>query len=143
MDYLLDKGNWALLAAVGLAVLVGLVILGRLIGGSRHGQLRHTLADLHNCQHELKKATNAARKAENSVDRLRNRLASVKPRHAQEAKDAMQDARSLQKIAADKVLVAQNHVRRVIHEEFPPNKQGRLRAKYLPNDRPDGKPFSF
>lgn len=143
MEYLLVKGNWGLLAAVILAVVVVLVILGRLIGGSRHGQLRRSLAELQDRQRDLNRATNAALKAENKVDRLRNRLASVKPRHAQEAKDNLMDARSLQKIANDKVLVAQNHVRRVIHEEYPPNKQARLRARYLPDDRPDDKPFSF
>jgi len=143
MDGLLEKGNWGLLVAGILIALVMLVILARLLGGSRHAQLRRVLADLGERQHALRKASNAATKAENRVDRLRNRLESVKPRHAQEAKDALQDARSLQKIEADKVLVAQNHVRRVIHEEFPPKKQARLRAKYLPDDGPDGKPFSF
>ena len=67
----------------------------------------------------------------------------VKPRLLQEAKDALQDARALEKIAGDKVLIAANHVRRVIHEEFPPSRQQKLRARYLPGEEQNEGPFSF
>jgi hypothetical protein len=61
----------------------------------------------------------------------------------QEAKDAVDDANALQKILNDKVMVTENHVRRVIHDEFPPTEHDRLRRKYLPQDIKDERPFSF
>ena len=65
------------------------------------------------------------------------------PMLVQEARDALQDARALQKIADDRLLVAENQVRRIIVEEFPPIKQLRLRRRYLPADVRDPRPFSF
>jgi len=55
----------------------------------------------------------------------------------------VEDAKMLAKIANDKVLIAENHVRRVIHEEYPPVKQERLRKKYLPAQAADKRRFSF
>ena len=49
----------------------------------------------------------------------------------------------LLKIAADQVLIAENHVRKIIVEEFPPNRHERMRGRFLPGEREDGKPFSF
>jgi septal ring factor EnvC (AmiA/AmiB activator) len=143
MDSAIAQDNWALLVAGVLVTLVILVILARVLRGSARGQLRRTLADLADQQSQLKRSAATAQKAEKTLDRLLQRQASVKPRHIQEAKDALQDARSLEKIASDKVLVAKNQVRRVIHEEFPPARQGRLRQKFLPDDGPDKTPFSF
>ena len=51
--------------------------------------------------------------------------------------------RSLAKIADDKAQVQANHVRRVIFEEFPPSRHEKLRARYLPQDVADKRPFSF
>ena len=55
----------------------------------------------------------------------------------------MQDAEALLKIASDQVLIAENHVRKIIVEEFPPKHHERLRRRYLPGEGDDGKPFSF
>jgi hypothetical protein len=67
----------------------------------------------------------------------------VKPVRLQEARDAVQDAGALLKIAEDQVLIAENHVRKIIVEEFPPNRHERMRSRYLPGEREDGKPFTF
>lgn len=143
MNSAIAQNNWALLVAGALVALAILVLLARMLRGSGRGQLRRALADLTEQRSQLKKSVAAARKAENTLDRLLQRQASVKPRHIEEAKGALQDARALEKIASDKVLIAQNQVRRVIHEEFPPDRQDRLRQKYLPGDGPDKTPFSF
>ena len=60
-----------------------------------------------------------------------------------EAKEALQDALALEKIADDKAQVTANQVRRVIFEEFPPTRHEKLRRKYLPEDVRDNRPFSF
>ena len=55
----------------------------------------------------------------------------------------MQDAEALLKIATDQVLIAQNHVRRIIVEEYPPKKHEKMRNKYLRQVDDKGLPFSF
>jgi hypothetical protein len=61
----------------------------------------------------------------------------------QTPREAVQDAEALLKIADDQVLIAENHVRKIIVEEFPPQRHDRMRSKYLPGDRRDARPFSF
>lgn len=77
------------------------------------------------------------------VSKLSAREGTTRPRHLQEAKEAAEDAKSLEKIANDKVQVAANHVRRVIHEEFPPVRQQQLRERYLPQDIQDDRPCTL
>jgi hypothetical protein len=77
------------------------------------------------------------------LDRLERRADSVTPRRLREAAEAVQDAEALLKIAADQVLVAENHVRKIIVDEFPPRHHARMRSRYLPGDRQEGKPFTF
>ena len=50
---------------------------------------------------------------------------------------------ALAKIADDQQLIAMNHVRRIIHDEFPPKQHDKMRARYLPDDIKDKRPFSF
>ena len=40
----------------------------------------------------------------------------------------------LLKVAADQVQIAENHVRRIIVEEFPPKRHDRMRSLYLPDE---------
>ena len=67
----------------------------------------------------------------------------VKPRVLQEARNALDDARALQRIMNDRAQVTRNLVRRAIFEEFPPSRHEKLRARYLPEDVESGRPFSF
>ena len=78
-----------------------------------------------------------------SFNSLRAKRESAKPRHVQETTEALEDAQALLKIAEDQVLIAANHVRKLILEEFPPTRQEQLRSKYLPDSAPDSKPFTF
>ena len=93
------------------------------------------------------KALSSARKSLTSavdrLEKLERRKEKVRPRVLQEAREAVEDARALEKIMDDRSQVTMNHLRRVIFEEFPPASHERMRAKYLPQDVEDGRPFSF
>ena len=82
-------------------------------------------------------------RAKARLEGLAGRSESVKPVRLQEARDALQDAEALLKIARDHVLIAENHVRKIIVEEFPPKHHERLRRRCLPGEDDDSKPFSF
>ncbi len=143
MDWNILKSNWALAVAAIIGFMIVLIVVAHLIRRSAWGQLRQTLRSLAKARQNEASALNSVERAERIARRLDENADRAKPRHLQEAKDALQDARALAKIANDKILVAENHVRRVIHEEYPPVKQEALRQKYLPDPARDKKPFSF
>lgn len=143
MDLNVLKSNWALVAAAVIGVIIALIVLSQLIRRSAAGQLRKTAQALKRARKDEAKALKAVAKAERNARRLHEKADIVKPRHLQEAKDTLGDAKALAKIANDKVLIAANHVRRVIFEEYPPRKQEMLRKKYLQSEEPDKRPFSF
>ena len=143
MNDMLLTGNWALALAIVVAGLATIVIIAGVMRRSARGQLKRVRADLRKALRNRNKAASAAEKLQRRLARLGANVEKVKPRLLQEAKDALQDARALEKIAHDKVLVAGNHLRRVIHEEFPPAQQQKLRDRYMPDDERDKGPFSF
>ena len=143
MDWNVVKSNWAPLVAAVVGVLVALIVVYQLIRRSAWGQLRETLGTLAAARQDEAKALKAVDRAERIAKRLHEQAERVKPRHVRESKEALEDARALAKIANDRVLIAENHVRRVIHDEYPPVKQERLREKHLPEQAPDRRPFSF
>ena len=143
MDWNLLKSNWALVIAGTIGVIILVLVVIQLFKRSAAGQLRATLTVLAKARQEEAKAMTALDKAERISRRLHEIADRAKPRHLREATEALQDARALAKIANDRILVAENHVRRVIHEEYPPVKQEALRQKYLPDPARDKKPFSF
>ncbi len=55
----------------------------------------------------------------------------------------LEDARALQKIAADRVLIARNQVREIIVHEYPPKRHTAMRSKYLSQDEADPKPITM
>ena len=143
MDWDIIKNNWALIVAAIIGSIIIVIIFIQLIKRSAGGQLRQTLKTLANARQDEGKAGKSLEKAERIVRRLHDNADGAKPRHLQEANDALQDARALAKIANDKILIAENHVRRVILEEFPPINHDAMREKYLPNAARDQKPFTF
>jgi len=143
MDWDILKSNWALAVAAVLGIIIALVTLVQLFRRSAAGQLRKTVATLAKAQQDAAKILKSLAKAERIAKRLHDNADRAKPRHLQEAKEALGDARALAKIANDKVLVAENHVRRVIHEEYPPRRQEALRRQHLPSQERDKRPFSF
>ena len=143
MDWNLIKSNWALVIAAVIGLIVVLLIVLQLSKRSARGQLRQTLKDLGKARQEETKAMTAVEKAERITTRLHENADRAKPRHLQEATEALQDARALAKIANDRILVTENHVRCVIVEEYSPVKHEAMRQKYLPAPARDKKPFSF
>ncbi len=143
MDWNFLKSNWALLVAAVIGFFIVLMVIASLIGRSSWGQLRQTLRTLAKARQNEAKALKSAEKAERVARELHENADRAKPRHLQEAKDTLEDARALVIIANDKILVAENDVRLVIHDEYPPVRQEALRQKYLPDPARDKKPFSF
>ena len=141
LDYF--QQNWALIVAGMLVLSVAATVLSAAIRRSAGGQLRQTLTSLKVCVKQQAIARIEAEKAEKKLIALLARADNVKPRSLEEAKGLLSDKRALEKIADDKLLIAKNHVRRVIHEEYPPKEHDRLRSRYLPDDVEDKKPFSF
>ena len=143
MNETLLTGNWALVLALIVASVAMIVIIAGVMRRSATGQLKRVRADLRKALKSRSKARSTAEKLQRRLAKLDANADKVKPRLLQEAKDALQDARALEKIAHDKVLVAGNHVRRVIHDEFPPSRHQELRDRYMPGFDQDNGPFSF
>jgi len=135
--------NWALGLAAVVGGLAATTVFVAIIRRSARGQLKRVCAELKKMQKIHRQTAGVTENSHRRVGKLGKKADKVKPRLLQEAKDALQDARALEKIANDKVLIAANHVRRVIHEEFPPSRQQALRDRYLPTGKQDKRPFSF
>ena len=143
MNSELISNNWALILAAVPALLVLVVVLHFLLGRTANGQLRQVRKGHRAAQRELSAARKASKRALARVAKLTARAGQTRPRLLQEAREAAEDAQSLEKIASDRVQVAANHVRRVIHEEFAPVRQQKLREKYLSQDENDDRPHAF
>ena len=135
--------HWALVGASVLGTAVLLFVLWRAWLDSPRGRLaaarRHLQAALGTARKQQKKAQSLA----NRLDHLEATSDSVKPVRLREAAEAVQDAEALLKIATDQVLIAENRVRKIIVEEFPPKRHEHMRSRYLSEERADGRPFSF
>ena len=134
---------WGLLVAAGLLAVVAGFVVAALYRRSARGQLRATLKTLRKARRDHAATKRRLEAAERRLESREARASSVKPRVLTEAKEGVGDAQALVKIAGDRVLVAANHVRRVIYEEFPPTRQEALRQRHLPDDAPDSRPFTF
>ena len=132
--------NWALIAAIVPALIALVLILRYLVSRTAGGKLAEVFKNHRAAERELADARRMRVKAAARVEKLTAKAQNIPPRTLQEARDAAEDAGSLEKIAHDRVLVAANHVRRVIVEEFPPASQERLRIKYLPGESGAGQP---
>lgn len=135
--------NWALVAASVLGTAVMLFVIFRVFQDSARGRLLATVRQLADREQQARAARSAVDKAVAAVDRLRRNVDSVKPRRLQEASETLEDARALSKIADDQVLIARNHVRKIILEEYPPQRHEAMRGKYLRQDEANQKPFTM
>lgn len=141
LDFL--QQHWALLVAAIIATAVVLFAGWRAWLDSARGRLHKAGRRLR--AKEVAAGRQRKRLAQISMrlERLQRKAESVKPVRLREAIEAVQDAQALVTIAADQVLIAENHVRKIIVEEFPPRDHERMRGKYLPGEHEDGKPFTF
>lgn len=135
--------HWALVGAsvVGTAVL--LFVLWRAWLESPRGRLAAARRDLSEALRVARKRQKKAHSLANRLEHLEARSESVQPIRLQEAAEAVQDARALLKIATDQVLIAENHVRKIIVEQYPPKHHERMRSRYLPGERAADRPFTF
>ena len=134
---------WAVLAASVLGLGITLFVVYRAFDDSAQGRLMRLVRLYDEKLLAADRAQRVAAKAEAKLRKLRAKLESAKPRHVHETSEALEDGQALLKIAEDQVLIAANHVRKLILEEFPPTRQEQLRSKYLPDSAPDLKPFTF
>jgi len=134
---------WALLAAGALALVVLVFVMVRVYQDSARGRLTAQLRALREREKAARKAAGAARESRRRLEKLRVKADSVKPRLVEETKGKLEDALALKKIADDKVLIARNHVRKTIIEEFPPKEHESMRRRLLPEAGSDGRPFTI
>ena len=135
--------HWALVSASIVATAVLIFASWRVWQDSPRGRLGAARRRLRGKRTEARKQLKALQKLSSRLDGLEAKAGSVQPRRLREAAEAVQDAEALLKIAGDQVLIAENHVRKIIVEEFPPKRHDRMRSRYLPGEGEDGKPFSF
>ena len=135
--------HWALVGAAALGAAVLLFAGWRAWLDSSRGRLRAARRRLLRKRREAERCRRAGERAKARLEGLAGRSESVKPIRLQEARDALEDAEGLLQIARDQVLIAENHVRKIIVEEFPPKHHERMRRRCLPGEGADGKPFSF
>ena len=128
------QSDWAVWLALAAVIIAIAVLIPKLLKRTSRSKLKRVVADMNKARKELRKSNRTTRKAEKKARTLQARAERVKPRILQDAKEAFEDSQALEKILDDKVMVAENHVRRVIHDEFPPTEHERMREKYLPQD---------
>ena len=143
MTVSLLQQHWALASAIIVAAAVLSFVAWRAWLDSARGRLRTATQRLGEARAEWRRRDKEAARAATVLQGLQRKAESVKPRRLQEASEAVQDAEALLKIANDQVLIARNHVRKIIVEEFPPRRHERMRRKYLPEDTEDNMPFTF
>ncbi len=139
----LVRENWALVAASVVIWALVIQAIFSLVRRSSGAQLRRALSELEHKRSDARSAHRRANRARRRCERLEARLASVRPVRLEEARNALSDGEALLKIANDQVLVAENKVRRVIVEQFPPAKQEKLRVRHKVSATPSDKPFTF
>ncbi len=132
--------NWALVVAGILASGILMFVLVRLYRESDRGQLGNRVRALQDCHKDVARAQKGLDKASERLDELRKKASTVKPRHVEEAGEAVEDARMLLNNANDEVLIAEKNVRELILDEYPPEQHEALRQKYLATD--PGNPVS-
>ena len=135
--------HWALVAATAAVAAALLVLAVRLWMQSRAARLRRALRRKRQRERELKKAARSARRIGRSLGRLEDKAGKIAPKRLSEAQGRAQDARRLCEIAADQLLVAENHVRKIIVEEFPPGQHEALRRRHRLSDAPRKADFGF
>ena len=143
MDIAALTENWALFAAAIPVAIVAYAVLSQLDRNSPRGQLGAVLRGHEDALRGCTRAEKDRQRAEQRLRRMASRADRIRPSALQEARENLEDAGALLKIARDRLMVAENQVRRVIFEEFPPARHESLRARYLPQDVANKRPFAF
>jgi Flp pilus assembly protein TadB len=134
---------WALLGAA-VAAAVALAAVGvALWRRSRRGRLGIRLREQRRRQRELDEAQKAWQQASRRLQKLEKRAGRVAPKALDEARGLLGDAERLVELRAGALKVAQNQVRMIIVEEYPPSRHDALRRRYGVPEHADARPFSF
>ena len=133
---------WAPLAASVIGVALLLFVAWRIWLQSPRGQLSEAKSRLKTREREADRARRVLEKSASVLVSMEARADSVRPSRLQDAREAVEDARALAKIAHDQLLIAENLLRKVIIEEFPPRRHESMRRRYLRSDEERAKPFS-
>lgn len=111
-----------------LIIAVGVVLPN--IMPTPRGRLNRQRRELRHRHFEYQQAENTADKAGREFAKLKSRAENVQPKQLREAEGRAADMKIMLGHANDKVLVAQNHVRRILLDEFPPAVHQQLLKKY-------------
>ena len=137
------RGHWALLGAGAAILAVLVVLLVTAYRGSRRGRLAGLVRQRKKERRALAAAVTAEKRAKGRVERLEKKAQRVAPRTLDEARGALSDARRLVEVRAGALQVAENHLRKIILEEFPPGRHDGLRRRYGVSEQPGNRPFTF
>jgi len=111
-----------------LIILLGVVLPN--IMPTPRGRLNRQRRELKHRLFERQQAEKAADKAQRDFAKLQSRAQNVQPKQLREAEGLAADMQTMLVHANDKVLVAENHVRRILLDEFPPAVHQQLLEKY-------------
>ncbi len=132
-----------LLIGLGIFLAVAVIVILPNLMPTARGRLNKQRRELRHRLYQHGEAQRAANRAQKKFESLNARAAKVKPMLLRECEETAEDLQTMAGHAKDKVLVAENHVRRVILDEFPPAEQPKLVEKYLPEVDPKTTPFGF
>ena len=143
MDDTWIREHWALVGAAAAAGVAALIILVSLLRQSRWGRMR-TLVRQHGRERRaLATAEKQFVKARQNLERLEQKIERIAPRKLDEARGALTDARRLVEIRFGALQVAENRLRTVITEEYPPKHHDALRRRYGVAEHAENRPFTF
>lgn len=129
--------NEYVLLLIGLGIFLGIsvgVILPNILPTPR-GRLNRQSRELRHRLYELKHAEKLAAKANRTYVKMKQQADRVQPNKLREAEVMAEDRKTMLGHAKDKVMAAQNHVRNVVLNEYPPVYQESLLRKYLPEQQ--------
>ncbi len=121
-----------LLIWLGIFLLVSVAVVLPNTLPTSWGRLHRQRRELRHRLYGLRQAEKAAEKAKHTHAKLKSRAQQVKPKQLREAEENAADLKTLLGHAKEDVMVAENHVRRILLDEYPPAKHQRLLKKYLP-----------
>ena len=126
--------NWPILDAAvrGTGILLSVIL--RAFQDSVRGRLQAAVRQLRDRERDAQAAGKSVDRRVARLDRLTANADSVPPRLAQEASEFLEDARALQRIAEDQVLIVRNQLNLIITEEYPPKRHASMRSRYLRHD---------
>jgi hypothetical protein len=137
------REHWALVGAVAAAGVAALIILVSLLARSRRGRMT-ALGRQHGRERRaLLVAESRYVKARQRLERLERKIERVPPRRLEEARGALTDARRLVEIRFGALQVAENRLRTIITEEYPPKRHDALRRRYGVAEHAENRPFTF